>query len=71
VSTAEITTKTEAIQVGKEEEVDESELRDNPYILSETLPVPPKSFVDSRQPYDPKCPPAKYFTEEMLLEPLP
>jgi hypothetical protein len=39
--------------------------------LSETISVPPLSFVDPRQPYNHKCPPAKYFTEEILTAPLP
>lgn len=50
--TAVPTVKTEAIQVGEEEKVDESELVDNPYILSHTQSVPPKSYVDNRQPYN-------------------
>ena len=68
---ADASTKPEAVQVGAEEVINESEIKDNPYILSERMPVPPHSFVDGRQEYDPNCPPAKYFDESILLEALP
>jgi len=39
--------------------------------MSKSVAVPPNSFVDYRQAYCEKAPPPKYFTEEMLLNPLP
>ncbi len=39
--------------------------------MSSQVAVGPNSFVDNRQPYNPKSPPPKYFTEDMLLTPLP
>lgn len=50
---------------------DEKELRDNPYIYSQSESVGPNSFVDNRQPYDRKSPPPKYLDESQLLESLP
>ena len=48
-----------------------TELENNPYILSKTDAVGPFSFVDYRQPYCEKAPPPKYFSNELLLTPLP
>jgi hypothetical protein len=44
---------------------------DDSLIASTTQAVGQHSFVDSRQPYRENCPPPKYFTHEMLLNPLP
>lgn len=59
------------IDLANPDDPDEKELRDNPYIYSQTEPVGPNSFVDYRQPSDKKSPPPKYFDESVLLEPLP
>ena len=50
----------------KAQDVDETA-----YIYSTEESVGPHSFVDFRQAYDHNAPPPKYFTEEMLLAPLP
>ena len=39
--------------------------------MSDTVSVGKHSFIDSRQPYNKRCPPPKYFTEDILLEELP
>ena len=52
-------------------EVDSKELTENPKIFSLHLSVHKNSFVDYRQPFDLKCPPPKYFSNEELLKPLP
>ena len=46
-------------------------MHDNPYIYSTEVGVGPNSFVDFRQGYSERCPPPKYFTQEILLTPLP
>jgi len=51
----------EAVNIAKEEEPDEVDLNDNPYILPGEKSVGTKSFVDNRQPYDHASPPPKYF----------
>lgn len=51
--------------------MDEAELKDNPYIFSHTVSVPPMSYVDPRQPFNEQAPPCVYLTEEILLTPLP
>ena len=35
-----------ALEIEREEEPDESDISENPYILSKTLPVGPNSFID-------------------------
>lgn len=45
---------------------DEDQIRDNPYVLSQTVPLGVYSFCDSRQEYYPLAPPPKYFTPELL-----
>ena len=54
------------VSVGKVEEVTDEELKNNPYLLEETVSVGPNSFVDKRQDYRKMCPPPKYFTTEIL-----
>ena len=61
----------EAVNIAKEEEPDERELNDNPFIMSTTNAVGPFSFVDFRHKYDHASPPPKYFDEEILLAQLP
>lgn len=46
---------------------DEDQIRDNPYVLSPTVPLGAYSFCDSRQEYYRLAPPPKYFTPELLL----
>ncbi len=41
-----------AIEIQQVEDPDESELADNPYVLSNKVSIGVNSFVDSRQPYD-------------------
>ena len=57
----------EAVNVAQEEEPDERELNDNPFIFSFATAVGEKSFVDFRQHYDHASPPPKYFDDEILL----
>jgi hypothetical protein len=45
---------------------DESELNQNPFIMTEVLSVGPHSFIDSRQEPNKLAPPPKYFDEEYL-----
>ena len=59
------------LDLANPEEPDEADLIDNPFILSDTLSVPPNSFVESTQSYRRKCPPPVYLTNEILLTPLP
>jgi len=59
------------VNLAKEEEPDEGELDNNPFILAGGRSVGEKSFVDSRQEYDHASPPPKYFDEEIMLAPLP
>ena len=59
------------MNIAKEEEPDERELNDNPFIMSTTNAVGPFSFVDFRHKYDHASPPPKYFDEEILLAQLP
>jgi hypothetical protein len=61
----------EAIQIAKDDDPDEDDLVNNPYILSREKAVGPCSFVDFRQPYLQTAPPPKYFDEKILLAPLP
>ena len=42
---------------------DESELQ-NEYVMSYTQALGPKSFIDSRDPFNPVTPPPKYLTKE-------
>lgn len=53
------------------EDIDPNDLDNNPYVFSYTTAVQKYSFVDSRQQFDKKCPPPKYFSDEELLKPLP
>lgn len=45
---------------------DEDQIRDNPYVLSQTVPLGANSFCDSRQEYYHLAPPPKYFSPELL-----
>ena len=47
---------------------DEEEVMNNPNIMSKTISVGEKSFVDNRQPYNKLAPPPRYYTEEEILE---
>ena len=47
---------------------DMKEIQDNPFILSDKLPVGQKSFIDDRQSYNKLAPPPKYFTDDYLLK---
>ena len=58
------------MNVFEDEEPEEREINNNPYIFSTTVSVLEHSFVDSRQPYNNHCPPPKYMDEATLLEPL-
>jgi hypothetical protein len=46
---------------------DESEIKNNPYILSHTMSMGKKSFANSKQSYYKLAPPPKYFSNEFLL----
>ena len=63
--------KGDAMQIPGDTEVDPNDLDNNPYIYSHTTAVQQFSFVDSRQLFDQKCPPPKYFSDEELTKPLP
>ena len=39
----------------------------NPNILSKTISVGPKSFIDPRQPYNKLAPPPRYYTDEEII----
>ena len=45
---------------------DEDNLKNNAFLLSTSLSVGNKSFVDSRQPYKRLAPPPKYFDNEFM-----
>lgn len=47
---------------------DESELQNNPYIMSYQIPTGQVSFIDSRQAYNKIAPPPKYFSDEYMRE---
>lgn len=47
---------------------DEELTMNNPNIMSKTISVGPKSFVDSNQPYNKLAPPPRYYTEEEIIE---
>lgn len=49
------------------ENPDETEVTNNPYIMSTTIPLGKMSFIDSRQGYVHLAPPPKYFTDEFLM----
>ena len=49
------------MNIAKEEEPDEKDLVNNPYIMATTDSVGPNSFVDCRQPYHHESPPPRYF----------
>lgn len=59
------------MNIAKEEEPEESELTNNPFMLSTTASVGPNSFVDFRRPYDHASPPPKYLEDDVLLVQLP
>ena len=59
------------MNIAKEEEPDEVDLNDNPFILPGEKSVGARSFVDNRQNYDHASPPPRYLNEEILLTPLP
>ena len=46
---------------------DEKDVKENPYIMSFTVAVGKKSFIDSRQEYVHLAPPPKYFTDQYLM----
>lgn len=45
---------------------DEDDIKNNAFLLSTTMSVGDKSFIDSRQPYKRLAPPPKYFDNEFL-----
>lgn len=50
------------------EQPDQSELQENPFIMTEAISVGPKSFVDSKQQSNKVAPPPKYFSNEFIEE---
>jgi hypothetical protein len=49
------------VNIAKEEEPDEVDLNDNPFILPGEKSVGARSFVDDKQNYDHASPPPRYF----------
>lgn len=64
-------TLAEAVNFSENEEPDEIQLHDNPFIMVTNASVGPKSFVNITQNYDHSSPPPKYFDDDVLLQILP
>ena len=47
---------------------DESEINDNPFIMSKSTSVGQYSFVDYRQKYVKVAPPPVYFTNDQIIQ---